>query len=362
MTEPAEPTPPEVSPPSDPTVKPPLTPTQDRQATAALPLSYTAIIAVLLVVAAIGSGLAIGTITRPRPTPVVVVPTPTAAPTRVPLPTTDPAVFRQTFSGGCSTDQAIWVVTDGGGLIRYDGQDWVQVDGTLRTLVHASCDQFMLYAVGPVGAVLIVDDRARSIDAFDVTIDHLFGVQALPSGAVVAGQQGAILLLDGGTWQPYAVGIEEDLSAVILFGPLSGWTVGAGGVSYHLETAGWRAVATGTTQTLRGLAATGPTNVVAVGDAGTVAHFDDHWSLIPSGADVALRDVIVAPDLWIVGDAGTVLTSDGGGLRRVDVGTKCDLKAVFSRAGEIWMIGSVGANGGVLRLRSGAVAERWGAC
>ena len=360
MTESTEPTPPEAPRAPDAPARTPDGP--PRPATAALPLSYTAIIAVLLVVAAIGSGLAIGTITRPRPTPVVVAPTPTVVPTPTPQPTTNPAVFQQKFSGGCSTDQAIWVVTDGGGLIRYDGRDWVQVDSTLRTLVRASCDQFILYAVGPVGAVLIVDDRARSIDAFDVTIDHLVGVQALPAGAVVAGQSGTVLLLNGGTWQPYAAGIEEDLNAVILFSPVSGWTVGAGGVSYRLEAAGWRLVTTGTTQTLRGLAATDPANVVAVGDAGTVAHFDDHWTLIPTGVDVALRDVIVAPDLWIVGDAGTVLTSDAGGLRRVDVGTKCDLKAVFSRAGDIWMIGSLGGNGGALRLRAGAVAERWGAC
>jgi hypothetical protein len=327
-----------------------------------MPLSYTAIIAVLLVVAAIGSGLAIGTITRPRPTPVVVTPTPTVAATPTPQPTTDPAVFQQNFSAGCSTEQAVWVVTDGGGLIRFDGRDWVQVDGTLRTLVHAACDQFTLYAVGPVGAVLIVDDRARSIDAFDVTIQHLFGVQALPTGAVVAGQQGTVLLLNGGTWQPYAAGIEEDLNAVILFGPLSGWTVGTGGVSYRLEAAGWRPISTGTTQTLRGLAATGPANVIAVGDAGTVAHFDDHWTLLSSGVDATLRDVIVAPELWIVGDAGTVLTSDGGGVRRVDVGSKCDLRAVFSRGNDIWIIGALAGKGGALLLRGGAVAERWGAC
>lgn len=364
MTESTEPTQPQSAPPADASPPPqsPTPPNPARASAAALPLSYTAIIAVLLVVAAIGSGLAVGTLTRPRPTPVVVVRTPTVAPTRTPQPTTNPAVFQQTFSGGCSTDQAIWVVTNGGGLIRYDGQNWTQVDGTLRTLVHASCDQFTLFAVGPVGAVLIVDDRAQSINAFDVTIQDLVGVQALPSGAVVSGQQGTVLLLNGGTWQPYAGGIEEDLNAVILFGRASGWTVGAGGVSYRLEAAGWRSITTGTTQTLRGLAAVGPANVVAVGDAGTVAHFDDHWTLIPSGVDVTLRDLIVAPDLWIVGDAGTVLTSDAGGLRRVDVGTKCDLKAVFSRAGEIWIIGSTGGNGGALRLRGGAVAERWGAC
>lgn len=356
MTSSTEPTAPEPPGPREPAAPP-------RPPAAPLPLQYTAIIAVLLVVAAIGTGLAVGTLARPSPTPHVVVPTPTVAPTPTPQPTTDPAVFQQTFSGGCSTEQAIWVVTDGGGLVRYDGQDWVQVDGTLRTLTRASCDGATLYAVGPVGAVLIVDDRARSINAVDVTIEDLVGVAALPAGAIVVGRGGTVLLLDGGQWRPYARGIEEDLNAILVFGPASGWTVGAGGVSYHLEEAGWRSVPTGTTQTLRGLAATGPANVVAVGDRGTVARFDDHWTLIPSGVEVTLRDAIVTPALWIVGDAGTVLTGDASGLRRVDVGTKCDLRAVFVRGIDMYIIGSTPErNGGALRLREGAVVERWGAC
>jgi hypothetical protein len=345
MTTPPEPTPPA------PSRQPPAPP---------IPLQYTAIIAILLVVAAIGTGLAAGTVARPQPTVRVVTQSPTPTPT--PQPTTDPAVFQQTFSGGCKTEQAIWVVTDGGGLVRHDGKDWIQVDGTLRTLTHASCDAFNVYAVGPVGAVLIVDDRARSINSFDVTIEDLLGVVALPAGAMVVGRFGTVLLLDGGTWQPYARGIEEDLHAILVFGPLSGWTVGAGGVSYHLEQAGWRPVPTGTTQTLRGLAAAGPTNVVAVGDGGTVARFDDQWTLIPSGVEVSLRDVIVAPALWIVGDAGTVLTGDATGLRRIDIGTKCDLRAVFARGDDIYIIGSMPSMGGVVRLRGEVVVERWGAC
>jgi hypothetical protein len=356
VTDPTEP------PPLEPRPAEPSPPRPPPQPAAPIPLRYTAVIAVLLVVAAIGSGLAVGTLARPRPTPQIFTLAPTVAPTPTPRPTTDPVVFQQTLSGGCSTEQAIWVVTNGGGLLRYDGRDWVQVDSTLRTLTHASCDVSTMYAVGPVGAVLIVDDRARSINAIDVTIQDLVGVVALPEGAMVVGQQGTVLLLNGGTWQPYALGIEEDLNAIVIFGPLSGWTVGAGGVSYRLEAAGWRTIPTGTTRTLRGLAGTGPTSVVTVGDAGTVARFDDHWTLIPSSVDVTLRDVIVAPELWIVGDAGTVLTGDAGGLRRVDIGTTCDLRAVFAKGADIYVIGAMPGKGGAWRIHGGLVAERWGEC
>jgi hypothetical protein len=328
----------------------------------AWPLSSVGIIALLLVVAAVGGGLAMGTVARPRVTPRILTPRPTVAPTPTPVPTTDPAVFRQTWSGGCATEQSIWVVTNGGGLLRYNGNAWAQVDGTLRTLTRASCDAFTLYAVGPVGAVLIVDDRARRINSFDVSLEDLAGVAARPDGAIVVGAHGEVMRLTGGQWHPYARGIEEDLNAVVMFEPLSAWTVGSAGISYRLEERGWRAIPTGTTQTLRGVAANSPASVVAVGDAGTVARFDDHWTLIPSGVDVTLRDVIVEPALWIVGDAGTVLTGDASGLRRVDIGTTCDLRAVFAREGDIWIIGALGGRGGAWRLRGGAVVERWGEC
>ncbi|MEP6693952.1 MAG: hypothetical protein ABJB39_04860, partial [Chloroflexota bacterium] len=261
-------TPPEVMGP--PTPDGPPTPPR---ASSALPLSYAAIIAVLLVVAAIGGGLAAGTVARPSPSPRP-TPTPTRAPTPTPLPTTDPAVFRQTLSSGCATEQGLWVVTNGGGLIRYDGKDWFQVDGTLRTLTNASCDASTVYAVGPVGAVLIVDDKARSINAFDVTVEDLRGVAAMPTGAMVVGTTGTVMLLLGGSWQPYASGLEEDLSAIVVFDLKSAWVVGSQGISYRLEVAGWRPIPTGATVTLRAVSATSPQSAVAAGDAGTLLVFD----------------------------------------------------------------------------------------
>jgi len=345
------------------------------RASTALPLSYAGIIAVLLVVAAIGGGLAVGTIARPTQTPRP-TPTPTIA-TPTPQPTTDPAVFRQMLSSGCATEQGLWAVSNGGGLVRYNGKDWIQVDGTLRTLTQTSCDAGTLYAVGPVGAVLILDDRARQIQSFDVTLEDLRGVAAMPEGAMTVGTNGAVMLLSGGTWQPYALGLEEDLNAVVVFGLQSGWMVGTQGISYRLEVAGWRPVRTGVDVTLRGVAGPSAQTVVAVGDGGTILALSGlTWSKIDSGVVSSLRSIaLVGTTAWIVGDDGVVLTVDGaltipGGqipakptvVDRINIGTTCSLTSVFVVDNDIWIIGSRDGVSGIWRLRDGKVAERWGAC
>jgi hypothetical protein len=338
-----------------------------------LPLGYVGIIAVLLVVAAIGAGLAIGTIARPSPTP---RPTPqrtVAVPTPTPVPTTDPQVFRQSLTGACATGQWLWVVTNGGGLLRYDGKDWTQIDGTLRTLTQASCDSGTLYAVGPVGAMLIVDDRLRQITSFDVTLADLIGVAAMPEGAMAVGTAGTVMFLTGGSWLEYARGLEEDLHGIVAFGPQSAWVVGSQGASYRLEAAGWRPVPTGVTVALRAVSGTGPQSAVAAGDAGTILSFDGTWKPIESGVTTNLRAIARLGSMeWIVGDAGTVLILDAAGgdhtqpgirpAMKFDLGTTCDLRSVFVNGQDVWIIGSTGSRGGVWRVRDGKVGERWGAC
>jgi hypothetical protein len=337
-----------------------------------LPLGYVGIIAVLLVVAAIGAGLAIGTIARPSPTP---QPTPVrtvAVATPTPVPTTDPQVFRQSLSGACATGQGLWVVTDGGGLLRYDGKDWTLIDGTLRTLTAASCDEGTLYAVGPVGAMLIVDDRLRQITSFDVTLADLFGVAAMPEGAMAVGSAGTVMFLSGGSWQEYARGLEEDLYGIVAFGPQSAWVVGSQGASYRLEVAGWRPVPTGVTVALRAVTGTGPQSALAAGDGGTLLGFDGTWRPIESGVTTNLRAIArLGSVTWIVGDGGTVLTlgvasaspaPSPAPLTKIDLATTCDLRSVFVNGQDVWIIGATGVRGGVWRMRDGKVGEKWGDC
>ncbi len=324
-----------------------------------------AAIAVLGVLAAVGLGLASGRILRPpAPTPVRVSVTFTPAPTPSPTPYDEAALLRQPLSGGCATSSGVWVVTNGGGLLRYDGSRWAQVDGTLRSLVRAACSPTVAYSVGLVGSVVVGDEQTRQIRAIDITTEDLFGVSALPNGALMVGSRGAVFLLDNGDIQPFAQGIDEDLFDVVAFSVRSAWAVGDRGITYRLDQRGWSQVGSGQEHTLRAIAATTPAVAVAVGDSGTVVGYDAGWRILKSGVDVTLRDVIVDPDLWIAGDAGTLLTAATtfGAFRRVDLGTSCDLVGLFAKDGDVWVVGRAPGGGGVWRLHDGAVSQHFGGC
>ena len=329
--------------------------------------SVAAAIAVLVVLVAVGIGLAGGRVFAPSPTPNRVNVTFTPAPTPSPTPYDEAALFREPVSGGCATNGGVWVITNGGGLLRYDGTRWAVVDDTLRSLTHAACSADTAYAVGLVGAFVIGDEVTKQIRSTDISTEDLLGVAPLPAGALMVGRTGTVLIIDNGNFQPYAQGIDEDLFDVVAFSVQSAWAVGAQGITYRLDARGWAPIGSGQGNTLRAIAATTPANAVAVGDAGTIVSFTSGgWLAAKSGVDVVLRDVIVDPGLWIAGDNGTLLTTSGvpaTPFRKVDIGTTCDLVSLFSRAGEIWVVGRNALGGGVWRLRSdGTVQQHFGGC
>jgi hypothetical protein len=198
-----------------------------------------------------------------------------------------------------------------------------------------------------------MDEQARQIRSIDVSQSDLYGVSVVGDGALMVGAQGLVLILAGGDLQPYARGIDEDLRAVVGFGLRSAWAVGQDGITYRLDDRGWSAIASGQTRTL---------HAVAVGDGGAVVRYDSGWHPVASGVDVDLRDVIVQPALWIAGNRGTLLTGTLDALRRVDLGTTCDLVAVFPSGDDIFVVGAEGPAGAVWRLRNGAIASHWGGC
>ena len=324
-----------------------------------------ALLGVLLVAAAIGLGLSFGRIARPpAPTPIRVSVTTSPAPSRTPVPVDVATLFRQPVSAACATPASVWVVTNGGGLLRYDGTAWSQVDDTLRSLVAVTCSQDTAVAVGLVGAVVITDEIARQIRSADVTTADLLGVSALPDGALMVGAQGNVFLLNNGDIQPFAAGIDEDLHDVVAFSLSSAWAVGQDGITYRLDQRGWNPVGSGQTKTLLAVAATTPADAVAVGEGGIVVRYDGGWQVVKSGVTARLRDVIIRPTLWIAGDQGTLLTGTTGSLRTIDLRTQCDLVSVFSRGSEIWVLGSAPAGGGGMwqLTLDGAVTQHWGGC
>ena len=326
-----------------------------------------AALAALSILAAIGIGLGSGRLLRPSPTPRAVSVTFTAAPTPSPSPMDEATMFRQPLSAGCATKDGVWVVTNGGGLLRYDGAEWSQVDGTLRSLTNVACSKDAAYAVGQLGAFLIGDEQSRQIRTTDLSTQDLFGVSPLPDGALMVGSNGSVFVLDNGDIQIFAKGIDESLYDVVAFGLDSAWAVGDAGITYRLDQRGWNPVGSGQTKSLRAVAATTPSNAVAVGDGGVVVMWSEgKWNAIRSGVDVDLHDVVLDPDLWIVGDKGTLLTraaAPDSPLRQVDLHTQCDLVSAFRRGNELWIVARAGFGGGVFSIRSdGSLIRKWGGC
>ena len=321
----------------------------------------------LLVLVAVVIGLAGGRLLRaPAPTPRLVTVTFSPAPTPSPTPYDEAALFRQPLSAGCATPVSIWLVTNGGGLLRFDGSEWAVVDTTLRSLTDVACTATTAFAVGLIGTIVLGDETTRQIRATDLGINDLRGVAAVGDGALMVGTNGTVFILAGGEIQPYARGIDEDLNGVVAFAVDSAWAVGDAGITYRLDGRGWNPVGSGQTKTLRAISGTTAANVVAVGDGGVVVVLvDGQWSTVPSGIDADLRDVITTPGLWIAGDKGTLLTrgaSPSELLRKVDLRTDCDLVSLFSRGQDVFVVGRNVAGGGVWRLRDGAVAQHFGGC
>lgn len=320
----------------------------------------TALIAAgALLVVAIGAGAAAGVIARPTPSP---TPSPIVIPTATPEPDTGPLVFRQPLSAGCATDQAVYVVSNGGGIGRFDGERWQLIDTTLRSLVGAVCSSDTVIAVGPAGRILTIDEQAKTIRADDVGFMDFYGVSLLPDGALAVGSQGTVQRQSSAGWQPYAQGLEDDLFAVIGFSGTSAWTVGSGGASYRLETAGWRPFPTGVSAPLRALTGPTATDVVAVGDAGTVIRFDGRWQSVASGVENALLAATRAgKTTYAAGEGGIVLAIEGSQVTRIDLGTTCAIRGAFAHGNEVWFVGSEGTHAGVWR-RVGDRVDRWGTC
>ena len=330
--------------------------------TGALRPSTALAAAAIMLVAAIGAGAIVGVVTRPTP---VASPSPTPVPTVTPEPNTEPLVFKQPLAAGCATDDAVWVVSDGGGIGRFDRQrqHWDLIDSTLRSLVAAACGPDTVVAVGPFGRVVSIDDLAKTINADDIGLFNAYALSLLPDGALVVGSEGTVQRQTAAGWNEFARGIDEDLYGVVGFAGSSAWIVGAGGVTYRLESVGWKQYETGTTASLRTVAAASPTEAIAAGDDGVILRFDGRWRPLESGVKSELRaSARVGPVTYVVGDAGTALAVEGNTVSPVaNISTTCALRSVFAHGSEVWFVGSEGTHAGVWR-QSGGRIDRWGTC
>ena len=331
---------------------------------------FATIASLVLVVIAVLGASGLSRLARPTPTP---SPPPSAIVRATPTETPDTSafVFTQPLSAGCAAGDAVYVVSDGGGIGRFAFDRWQLIDPIARSLVAATCQGDVLTAVGGGGRVVTINDRDQTIRSDSVFVEDLLGVAPLGDGVLVVGRAGTVLRQGGGGWGTYANGIDEDLLAVAAFGAASAWVVGSGGASYRLESAGWRPVATGVTTTLRAIAARAVDDAVVVGDDGVILVWGGRWKRFDADAPVhvswhaALR--VGEFTTYLAGDNGTLLSFTGTSGSKpsfglIPLGTTCTLRALFSRGDEVWVIGSDGGRSAVWRVGSAGSITSWGAC
>src|SRR5207237_6394475 len=115
-------------------------------------VAYAIAISIVLLVVAIAGGVGASRLARPA-----AIPSPTATLVVRPSPTeppdTGPLVFTQTLSAGCVAGDAVYVVSDGGGIGRFAFDRWQLIDATARSLVAATCAGGRGIAVGRGGRV-----------------------------------------------------------------------------------------------------------------------------------------------------------------------------------------------------------------
>ena len=325
-------------------------------------------VSVALVAVAVLGGVGISRIARP------VAPSPSPTPTPfVRISPTEPAdtgplVFTQPLSAGCAAGDSVYVVSDGGGIGRFVFDRWQLIDPTARSLSATLCQGDLLTAVGGGGRVVTIDDRLQTIRSDTIQFADFLGLAPLADGVLVVGKMGTVERQDANGWGLYAAGIDEDLYAIAAFSPTSAWVVGEAGVTYRLEAAGWRPVASGVTATLRAISATSVNDAVAVGDDGTVLIWGGEWKQLGDVPKVGYHAVVrVGPVTYAAGDGGTLISFQSApftraDVSRVDLGTTCTLRALFTRSTELWVVGSDGGRAGVRRISAGGAVFHWGQC
>lgn len=243
-----------------------------------------------------------------------------------------PSPAGRTFGG--TRESVIWLYEDR--LEKWDGKRWVRLDEPptslrtqqgmetsvlrngqrLRALWGASDND--VWVVGDGGLIL----RWNGIDVTRVdspTYADLSDVWGSGPGDVWATGYGALLHWDGARWSSWTSTV-TDAHLNDVWGTDAGsggpdvWAVGLGGTILRRAHGSWSVVASGVAVDLWGVAGSSPTDVWFVGSRGTILHFDGRG--VSSFDSHTLQNLfgVWAPsarDVWAVGANGSIVHWDG---------------------------------------------------
>jgi photosystem II stability/assembly factor-like uncharacterized protein len=201
---------------------------------------------------------------------------------------------------------------------------------------------------------------------------HLFAVEAVsPTTAWAVGDWGKIeMTSDGGaTWQDRSLEFDVILYGIDFADEQHGWIVGEVGNLMVTEDGGqtWARQQTPSGMSFFGVHVVDRENAWAVGLDGQIWRFDGtEWEQRPSDTTFALFDVEMKGNQgWIVGDNGTVLTSQDSGATWQAVEVPDDLRLFWIHTVSATAAASgqrrslvAGANGLMLWIQDGQISPK----
>ncbi len=252
----------------------------------------------------------------------------------------------------------IWAVGDQGVALHWDGGVWSRTDtGTTNDLKAVwGTDSANVWSVG-LYDVFQWDRGSATWGSVHTAGSWLYAVRGVDAGAGlgldlwVAGAQGVIEHLVGGSWSPTTTGVSEQFNAIFPFSSSDVWAVGEHDTVAHWDGGAWAiSHALDGSVTLNGLWGTSSSNLYAVGFSGVVVHYDGtRWVELPRGPSNYYDLFGLSPtDMYLAG-YGELSRFDGGTFVREESSTLAvpAQRELFgfwaSSPNDRWAVGAEGA-------------------
>ncbi len=263
---------------------------------------------------------------------------------------------KKNFNGVDAVNNKVWVVGDGGVVVKYDGSSWSNVAHTLggssinAVDVLSATDVWMVGNSGKIyhfiGGRLIEDQDTGS---------HVWNSVSMisPTLGFAVGNGGWMARYNGLDWVTSQITpTAGDLYRVSMLSPIKGFVVGAGGKLFSWNGTAWSEHHTGR-ESWRGIDifADG-SNGWVVGSKNILPLVNGQWgaaSSPPGASDLNAVSFFNATKGWAVGDRGAIIFWDGAGWTGVSSPVSGNLSALVVNTSGGW---AVGVNGTILKLQS----------
>ncbi|MCD4655771.1 WD40 repeat domain-containing protein, partial [bacterium] len=222
---------------------------------------------------------------------------------------------------GTASDD-IYVVSNYGKIIRYDGNAWTvvyenspgvsiwEIWGFSSDDIFAVCDDWNN------GAFIVHWNGSEWAETWGSTEVHPLGIWGADSSHVyVVGSEGTILFYDGFNWISQTSHTTENLRVVWGSGPDDVFAAGANGTILHWDGSVWASMLSNTEENIHCMWGSGPNDVLVVSNLDSsggnqLLHWDGlEWSVSDYGSMNRISGIwgSGSEDIFLVGEGGTIL-------------------------------------------------------